>query len=396
MVLFDWAVVLGVEMSVLAVRVPLGAAAAHVGVGRVGSARGAGVSPGGTWTAGGGSASSGAGAVVGARGRRWCGVVPRGHACVASSALGGSVRGQGGLGVLGGRAAALALARRRAVRVGVLAPNERDVSSSPGDDVEAAKRQEAERRRDAIRARARRRADEKKSYLRSAVGVTGFMTLLIGGALYYKFFLQAAANGTPVAYDEMLACFLLSLGGAVGMEFWARWAHKDLWHASLWDWHESHHLPREGLWEKNDVFAITNAAPAIGLMLYGLLNQGIVPGMAFGTGLGITIFGIAYMFVHAGLVHKRFPTGGLEEVPYLKRVAVAHQLHHTEKYDGVPWGLFLGPQELDAVGATAELDRLLNVCNTEGPEAEACPLEIPGGNKAIPVDAPVGAKSVRR
>ena len=345
------------------------AGVAHVGCGRAGSARGAGVSR--------GAAASWRGAGVS---RVW-GRAP------------GAVHmdGRGGVGGRGEGSRALA-------RVRVLAPNEREAgssSSSPSDDVEAAKRVEAERRRDAIRARARRRADEKKSYLRSAVGVTGFMTVLVGGALYYKFFLQAAANGTPVAYDEMLACFLLSLGGAVGMEFWARWAHKDLWHASLWDWHESHHLPREGLWEKNDVFAITNAAPAIGLMLYGLLNQGIVPGMAFGTGLGITMFGIAYMFVHDGLVHKRFPTGGLEEVPYLKRVAVAHQLHHTEKYDGVPWGLFLGPQELDKVGATAELDRLLNVCNVEGAEADECPLELPGGSKSTPEDVPVGARSVR-
>jgi hypothetical protein len=31
------------------------------------------------------------------------------------------------------------------------------------------------------------------------------------------------------------------------------------------------------------------------------------------------------------------------QVPYLKRVAIAHKLHHSEKFDGVPWGLFLGP-----------------------------------------------------
>lgn len=24
----------------------------------------------------------------------------------------------------------------------------------------------------------------------------------------------------------------------VGMEFWARWAHRALWHASLWHMHE--------------------------------------------------------------------------------------------------------------------------------------------------------------
>ena len=75
-------------------------------------------------------------------------------------------------------------------------------------------------------------------------------------------------------------------------------------------------------------------------------------------GLGVTIFGMAYMFVHDGLVHRRFPVGPIAEVPALKRIAVAHKLHHAERYQGVPWGLFLGPQELEAVGAKAELDRL--------------------------------------
>ena len=46
-------------------------------------------------------------------------------------------------------------------------------------------------------------------------------------------------------------------------------------------------------------------------------------------------------------------------MPYLRRVAVAHQLHHSEKYGGVPWGMFLGPQELEAVGAKDELDRMV-------------------------------------
>lgn len=38
------------------------------------------------------------------------------------------------------------------------------------------------------------------------------------------------------------------------------------------------------------------------------------------------------------------------------------QLHHSEKFDGKPWGLFLGPQELEAAGAGAELDALVKVC----------------------------------
>lgn len=43
-------------------------------------------------------------------------------------------------------------------------------------------------------------------------------------------------------------------------------------------------------------------------------------------GLGITVFGIAYMFVHDGLVHRRFPVGPIADVPYLRRVASAHQV----------------------------------------------------------------------
>jgi len=43
-------------------------------------------------------------------------------------------------------------------------------------------------------------------------------------------------------------------------------------------------------------------------------------------GLGITLFGIAYMFVHDGLVHRRFPVGPIENVPYFRRVAAAHQV----------------------------------------------------------------------
>lgn len=51
--------------------------------------------------------------------------------------------------------------------------------------------------------------------------------------------------------------------------------------------------------------------------------------------------------------------GPIAELPYLKRVAVAHQIHHSHKYDGLPWGMFLGPQELEAIGAGPELDAMV-------------------------------------
>lgn len=41
------------------------------------------------------------------------------------------------------------------------------------------------------------------------------------------------------------------------------------------------------------------------------------------------MFGMAYMFVHDGLVHRRFPVGPIAHVPYLRRVAAAHQVCHN-------------------------------------------------------------------
>lgn len=61
---------------------------------------------------------------------------------------------------------------------------------------------------------------------------------------------------------------------------------------------------RDGPFEENDIFAIMNAVPAMALIIYGFLTPNITGGICYGAGLGITLFGIAYMFVHDGLVHR--------------------------------------------------------------------------------------------
>ncbi|CAB4271478.1 unnamed protein product [Prunus armeniaca] len=200
-----------------------------------------------------------------------------------------------------------------------------------------------------------RKKSERFTYLVAAVMSSFGITSMAVMAVYYRFYWQMEGGNVPLS--EMLGTFALSVGAAVGMEFWARWAHKALWHASLWHMHESHHRPREGPFELNDVFAVINAVPAIALLNYGFFHKGLVPGLCFGAGLGITVFGMAYMFVHDGLVHKRFPVGPIANVPYLRKVAAAHQLHHSEKFEGVPYGLFLGPKELEEVGGLEELEK---------------------------------------
>ncbi|XP_022872860.1 beta-carotene hydroxylase 2, chloroplastic-like [Olea europaea var. sylvestris] len=200
-----------------------------------------------------------------------------------------------------------------------------------------------------------KKKSERFTYLVAAVMSSFGITSMAVIAVYYRFSWQM--EGGEVPYAEMFSTFALAVGAAVGMEFWARWAHRALWHASLWHMHESHHRPREGPFELNDIFAIINAVPAIALLSYGFFHKGLVPGLCFGAGLGITVFGMAYMFVHDGLVHKRFPVGPIANVPYFRSVAAAHQLHHSDKFEGVPYGLFLGPKEIEEVGGLEELEK---------------------------------------
>ncbi|CAL5069525.1 unnamed protein product [Urochloa decumbens] len=208
-----------------------------------------------------------------------------------------------------------------------------------------------------IAERKARKRSERRTYLVAAVMSSLGVTSMAVAAVYYRFSWQMEGGEVPVT--EMFGTFALSVGAAVGMEFWARWAHRALWHASLWHMHESHHQPREGPFELNDVFAIINAVPAISLLYYGFFHRGFVPGLCFGAGLGITLFGMAYMFVHDGLVHRRFPVGPIANVPYFRRVAAAHKIHHMDKFEGVPYGLFLGPKELEEVGGLDELEKEL-------------------------------------
>lgn len=124
-------------------------------------------------------------------------------------------------------------------------------------------------------------------------------------ATYYKFSYMTGPD-SPFPWADMAGTLALVFGGAVGMEMWARWAHRALWHDFQpgWALHKSHHEPRIGPFEANDVYAVVNAVPAIALCLYGFLTPTMAGSLAFGAGLGITLFGIAYMFVHDGLVHK--------------------------------------------------------------------------------------------
>ncbi len=138
---------------------------------------------------------------------------------------------------------------------------------------------------------------------------------------------------------------------AVAMDFWSALLHGRAWHRWLWAVHRSHHSAREGRFEANDALSALHAPLAIALILFGCAGPpGVGRELAFGVGVGMTAFGLAYVVVHDGLVHRRLPVRALLRVPYLsdylREVARAHRVHHAGVRGGPPYGFFFGRREL--------------------------------------------------
>jgi beta-carotene 3-hydroxylase len=142
------------------------------------------------------------------------------------------------------------------------------------------------------------------------------------------------------------ATFLAALAG---MEFVAWATHRWLMHGPLWALHRSHHAPRDGRFERNDLFALAFATPAVLLFAYG--SQ---PGheLAWWAALGITSYGLLYALVHDGWIHRRWPMPRATRSRYLRRLVQAHRLHHAvrERDGAVSFG-FLLPGDVRAMAA---------------------------------------------
>eukprot|EP00803_Ostreobium_quekettii_P003658 evm.model.scf_66EXC.1 EVM.evm.TU.scf_66EXC.1 scf_66EXC:28594-32890(+) len=225
-----------------------------------------------------------------------------------------------------------------------------EVAPAAEEQLEKTQEIEGEELSEFRRRRIRRQVEKKREalvYQMAAVGATFLVSSMAIVATYLRY--HYIMEGQEVNWIEIMASLSLVCGGVAGMEMYARWAHKHIWHdmEAAWALHKSHHEPRTGPFELNDIYAVANAVPAISLCAYGFITPGTPGGICWGLGLGITLYGMMYMFVHDGLVHKRFPVGPIANVPYLKRVAAAHKMHHIDDFDGLPWGLFLGEQELE-------------------------------------------------
>jgi beta-carotene 3-hydroxylase len=136
---------------------------------------------------------------------------------------------------------------------------------------------------------------------------------------------------------------LIVLAAFVGMEMVAWLAHKYVMHGLLWYLHKDHHKKEdEGFLEHNDFFFIIFAVPGIASLLIGLQYNF---NFFFFIGLGITLYGMAYFFVHDIFIHQRFKIFRNSDSTYFKAIRRAHKIHHKrlQKEDGECFGMLWVP-----------------------------------------------------
>lgn len=129
----------------------------------------------------------------------------------------------------------------------------------------------------------------------------------------------------------------------IAMEGVAWLAHKYIMHGILWTLHKDHHKKEsEGFIEHNDFFFLIFALPGIASLFFGMKNY---YNYVFFIGIGITLYGIAYFFIHDIFIHQRFKIFRKSNSLYFKAIRRAHKMHHKHlgKEDGECFGMLWVP-----------------------------------------------------
>ena len=99
--------------------------------------------------------------------------------------------------------------------------------------------------------------------------------------------------------------------------------------------HRSHHDTGEGGFELNDLYPLMFSSVAIGAFAAGTFAS--VRSLVL-VGIGITLYGVSYLFVHEIYIHRRLHLvkGTYGPLEWMK---ASHRIHHL--YGGEPFGMLL-------------------------------------------------------
>ncbi len=139
--------------------------------------------------------------------------------------------------------------------------------------------------------------------------------------------------------------FIIVLVSFFFMEFVAWFSHKYVMHGFMWSFHRDHHIRTDisnTLFEKNDLFFLIYATPAIILMITSFIYASY--SLIF-IGIGITLYGFTYFLIHDVLIHHRLPLNITFRRGYFAALIRAHQAHHSGKNvkDFKNYGLLIFP-----------------------------------------------------
>ena len=129
----------------------------------------------------------------------------------------------------------------------------------------------------------------------------------------------------------------------IAMEAVAWSAHKYIMHGLLWYLHKDHHKKEnDEFLEHNDFFFIIFAVPGIASLFFGMRED---YNFLFWIGVGITLYGSAYFFIHDIFIHQRFKLFRNSDHKYFKAIRRAHKMHHKhlQKEDGESFGMLWVP-----------------------------------------------------
>ena len=144
----------------------------------------------------------------------------------------------------------------------------------------------------------------------------------------------------------ILTIIILIVASFGFMEFIAWSNHKYVMHGFLWSLHRDHHISDiagKPVLQKNDLFFLIYAIPAIILIIIGLSLSN--PYM-IAIGAGITLYGITYFIIHDVVYHQRLPIFKNPSNAYIKAIIKAHGAHHKPKNvsDFKNFGLLVFPK----------------------------------------------------
>ena len=151
--------------------------------------------------------------------------------------------------------------------------------------------------------------------------------------------------------------FALFFATVFAMEVFAYVMHRWVMHGPGWILHASHHRPRPGRYEANDLYAVVFALPSI-VLIYGGVNLDWGR-WASAVGAGIAFYGLIYFLFHDVIVHQRVPHRFVARSTYLKRIVQAHRLHHAveTKKGSVSFGFLYAPRAEELASELARRGR---------------------------------------